>query len=124
MANLFISRWTIDPARRDDFLAVFNRLYEAAKDLLAQQTTLTYYGWGRNPNEFVAFEAWKDESVVSALRESEEFKAFFTEMMAFSTAPMRMELFTELGEARDLFERYPPGTSKVHPPIAPGTQYL
>ncbi len=124
MPNLFISRWTIDPAKREEFLAIFNELYTAAQDLLARETTAYHYGWCRNQNEFVAIEAWKNEGTVAALRQSPEFKEIFTRMMACATAPMRMELITDLSDERSVFAMHPAGRSTVHPPVGHGTVFL
>jgi len=124
LGNLFISRWRVDPARREAFLAIFNELYEAAKPLLETQATAFHYGWGRDENEFVAIEAWKDEAVVASLRRSPQFNEVFTAMMDCSSAPMRMELVNDLANDRSIFSAHPPGKSTVHPDIGHGTVYL
>jgi quinol monooxygenase YgiN len=124
MANLFISRWQIDPDKREQFLTVFNELYEAAKPLLEAHTTALHYGWGRDENEFVAIEAWKDEAMVAGLRQSPEFKDVFARMMACASAPMRMELINDLSNDRAIFAAHPAGPSTVHPEVGHGTLFI
>ena len=124
MGNLFISRWQVAPAKREAFLAVFNELYEAAKPLLAAQATAFHYGWGRDENEFIAIEAWKDESVVAALRASPQFIQVFTAMMDCSAGPMQMEVVSDLANDRAIFAAHPAGKSTVHPDIGHGTVYI
>jgi len=124
MANLFISRWKIDPVKREMFLKIFEELYVSAKELLDRETTAIHYGWGRDANEFVAIEAWKDETVVSALRQSEAFKDIFAKMMTCTTAPMQMELITDLPGDRSVFATHPVGPSTVHPQVGHGTNFI
>ena len=124
MGNLFISRWQVHPTKREAFLEIFNELYEAAKPLLETQATVFHYGWGRDENEFVAVEAWKDDTIVASLRQSPQFNQVFTAMMDCSSGPMRMELVNDLTNDRTIFAAHPPAKSSVHPDIGHGTVYL
>jgi len=124
LSNLFISRWTIDPAKREEFLRIFNELYNAAKELLERETTACHYGWSRNENEFVAIEAWKNEATVAALRQSPEFEQMFGRMMACAAAPMKMELVNDLANDRSIFAAHPAGKSTVHPNVGHGTVFV
>jgi len=124
MSDLFISRWQIKPEKREEFLAIFNELYEAAKPLLETETTAYHYGWSRDENEFVAIEAWKNPATVAALRASPQFKDVFGRMMACASAPMRMELINDLSNDRSIFAAHPAGASTVHPEVGHGTIFL
>lgn len=117
MASLFISRWRLNPDHRDEFLEIMNNLIEASKDVLEAETTILFYGWGRNENEFVAIESWRSEEVVNAVRESEGFKGALTSLMECCSAPMEMEVFTDMNNDRSVFDLYPKGISKVHPVV-------
>jgi quinol monooxygenase YgiN len=124
MANLFISRWMIEPAKRAEFLRTFNELFLAAKDLLDRETSAYHYGWSRNENEFVAIESWKNEATVAALRQSPQFREVFSRMMACTSAPMKMELLNDLGNDRSIFAAHPSGKSTVHPDVGHGTVFI
>jgi quinol monooxygenase YgiN len=124
MSNLFISRWRIDPAKREDFTSTFNELYLGAKELLERETTAFHFGWARDENEFVAVEAWKDEATAAALRQSPEFEAVFKRLMACAAAPMEMEVLNDLSDNRSIFMTHPPGKSSVHPDIGHGTVFI
>ena len=64
-ANTFVSRWFIRPERRDEFIRLFNQLWQADVEGLKQATYFVFYGWGRDANEFVAIESWKNEAAVA-----------------------------------------------------------
>jgi quinol monooxygenase YgiN len=115
MASLFVSRWFIAPEKRDEFMGIMNALIEASGEVLKEQTTLLFYGWGRDPNEFVAIESWRSEEAVNAVRGSEGFKQAVTALMGCCNKPMQMEVFTDLGNDRSVFDLYPAGKSRGHP---------
>ena len=124
MANMFISRWQIDPKKRQEFLNIFNELLAAAKELLEREASAYHYGWSRSENEFVAIEAWKSEATVAALRQSPQFKEVFARMMACASAPMTMEIINDLAGDRTIFAAHPSGKSTVHPDVGHGTVFL
>jgi quinol monooxygenase YgiN len=115
---------TSDSKNNSDGCAFFTGDYEAAKPLLETQATVFHYGWGRDENEFVAVEAWKDDTIVASLRQSPQFNQVFTAMMDCSSGPMRMELVNDLTNDRTIFAAHPPAKSSVHPDIGHGTVYL
>jgi len=88
MASLFISRYRLKPEKRDDFVRTLKAMYEGGREFIEQQTNFCFYGFGRDPDEFVAIESWKSEDVVNALRATEEFKQGFTALMSCASAPM------------------------------------
>jgi quinol monooxygenase YgiN len=114
-ANVFVSRWFVAPAHRDEFIRQFNLLWQANVDGLKQATNFIFYGWGRDPNEFVAIESWKDEATVAALRQSEDFKTAVASLMACCDRSMEMQLYSGMQAPRDVFASYQVGPSSVHP---------
>lgn len=114
-SNLFISRWTIDPAHRERFLALWDGLWRAHADAIEVMTHFVYYGWARDPNQFVAIESYLDESVVAEIRRNEAFREAVRGMLDCSSAPMTMELLSGMEGSRSIFDLYPAGRSTVHP---------
>ncbi|WP_313806912.1 hypothetical protein [Sphingobium sp.] len=113
--NLFISRWTIDPAHRDRFLSIWDGLWRSHADAIEVMTHFVYYGWGRDPDQFVAIESYRDESVVAEIRKNEAFRDAVRTMLDCSAAPMTMELLSGMEGNRSIFDLYPAGPSAVHP---------
>ena len=74
MAGPFISRYQLRPEKRDEFVRTLKAMFEGAREIVEKETTLLFCGFGRDPNEFVAIESWKNEDVVNALRGSDGFK--------------------------------------------------
>lgn len=114
-ANLFISRWPIKPGKRDEFLAIFNPLWQGSMDFMNENCNLVFYGFGRDPNEMIAIESYKDESAVAAIRQSPQFKEFVSKMLDLCSGPMTMELFNGFDIGREIFDQHPAGKSDVHP---------
>lgn len=117
MASIFISRYQLKPERRDEFVRTLRSMYEAGREFIAKETNFVFYGFGRDPNEFVAIESWKNEAVVNALRASEDFKKGFAVLMSCASAPMEMELFRDWNDDTSIFDTYPRGESRVHPKV-------
>ena len=115
MASAFISRYQLKPDKRDEFIKTLKSMYEGARSLLEQETHFTFYGFGRDENEFVAIESWKNEAVVNALRASDEFQRSFIRLMSCVAAPMQLEIFRGWDDDKSVFDCYPSGPSKVHP---------
>jgi quinol monooxygenase YgiN len=114
MANLFISRYRLKPEKRDEFVRTLKSMIEAGRDFIASETNFVYYGFGRDPNEFVAIESWKNEATVNALRASEDFKKGFAALMNCASAPMEIEMFRDWDDDNSVFGLYPRGESKLH----------
>jgi quinol monooxygenase YgiN len=117
MASIFISRYQLKLERRDEFVRTLRSMYEAGREFIAKETNFVFYGFGRDPNEFVAIESWKNEAVVNALRASEDFKKGFAVLMSCASAPMEMELFRDWNDDASIFDTYPRGESRVHPKV-------
>lgn len=115
MASLFIGRFAVDPARREEFLKVFREIAAATEPLLKEATTVLYWGWTRDDAEFLTIESWRDEATVNALRATDDFKQAYARMMSCCTGPMRIELVRPMEGGREVFDLYPRGQSAVHP---------
>jgi quinol monooxygenase YgiN len=117
MASLFISRYHLKPEKRDEFVRTLKAMYEGGKDFIHKETNFVYYGFGRDPNEFVAVESWKNEATVNALRATEDFKKGFAVLMSCAAAPMELEMFRDWDDDASVFDLYPRGESKLHPKV-------
>lgn len=117
-SNLFVSRWTIKPDKREEFLAIFNPLWQNSTDFMQENANFVFYGFGRDPNVMVAIESYKNEGAVTALRETPVFQEFVGKMLDLCSAPMTMELFSGLNMGAEIFDMYPAGKSTVHPRTA------
>jgi len=114
-SNIFISRYTIKPGKRDEFMAIFNPLWQNATEFMAENAHFVFYGFGRDPNVMVAIESYKNEEAVAAIRKTPEFKELVGKMLDLCSEPMTMELFNGLEIGREIFDMYPAGKSTVHP---------
>jgi quinol monooxygenase YgiN len=114
-SNLFVSRWTIRPDKREAFLAIFNPLWRNSIDFMQENANFVFYGFGRDPNVMVAVESYKDEAAVTAIRETPRFKELVAQLLDLCSEPMTMELFSGLEMGPEIFEMYPAGQSTVHP---------
>ena len=114
-SNLFVSRWTIKPDKREEFLAIFNPLWQNSVEFMQENANFVFYGFGRDPNVMVAIESYKNEAAVTAIRDTPRFKEFVSKMLDLCSEPMTMELFSGLEMGPDIFDMYPAGQSTVHP---------
>ncbi|MCB5945635.1 putative quinol monooxygenase [Acidocella sp. KAb 2-4] len=114
-APAFVSRWYVKPERREDFVGLFNLLWQSAADQMKEVTNFVFYGWGRDPNEFVAIESWKSEEIVAAVRQTEGFRTTVAQLLSYCSKPMVMEAYSPWEGGREVFDLYPAGLSKVHP---------
>jgi quinol monooxygenase YgiN len=115
-ADAFVSTWTVQPERRAEFITLFNALWQGEAAQMAEVTNFVFYGWGRNPNEFVAIESWKSNDIVTAVRASDGFKTAVAALLDCCSKPMTMNLFSPWeGGDRSVFKHYPAGPSTVHP---------
>ncbi len=113
--NAFVSRYHVKPEKRDEFIERFNALWKADIPGLQAVTNFVFYGWGRDPNQFVAIESWKDQKFIDQTRESPLFKEAVAGLLSCCDRPMEMELFSGMEGPRDVFDQFPVGEAKVHP---------
>ena len=117
-SNLFVSKYTIKPGKRDEFLAIFNPLWQGAMAFMEENCHFVFYGFGRDPNVLVAIESYKSEDAVAAIRKTDAFAEIVAKMLDLCSAPMTIENFSGLDMAPDVFALYPAGKSAVHPATA------
>ena len=117
-SNIFVSKYKIKPGHRDDFLAIFNPLWQNSTDFMKENANFVFYGFGRDPNLLVAIESYKNEDAVTAIRKTDAFKDLVSKMLDLCSEPMTMELFSGLEIDPAIFELYPAGPSAVHPQTA------
>jgi quinol monooxygenase YgiN len=117
-SNIFISRYPIKPDKRDEFLAIFNPLWQNATEFMQENANFVFYGFGRDPNVMVAIESYKNEEAVNAIRKTDAFKQLVSQMLDLCSGPMTMELFNGLEMGPDIFDVYAQGKSAVHPATA------
>lgn len=113
-ANCFISRYTVDPARRDEFLGAFADLLTFAGKFYDEDCNFAFHGWGRDPNEWVAIASWKSEEILARLRADPQFQEATLRMLGCCSAPMIMESFAGMTKDRSVFDLYPTGRSRAH----------
>ena len=118
-SSCFIARFHVDPNKRETFLAIFNALWNGAKDMLEDQCNLVFYGWDREETTFFTVESYKDENALAALRESEVFQTVVRQLLEQCTAPMELQLLRGMATGREVFDLYPAGPSLVHPAAGP-----
>lgn len=114
-ASAFVAHFYVKPELRDIFTARFNDLWQADLDGLKASINFVFYGWGRDENEFVAIESWKDDAVTAATRKTDFFQERVGELLSFCSKPMLLELYTGMNFHRQIFIDLPAGVSQVHP---------
>lgn len=119
-SNIFVSRYPIKPGKRDEFLAIFNPLWQGSTEFMRENANFVFYGFGRDPDTLVAIESYRNEAAVTAIRETEAFKDLVGKMLDLCSGPMTMELFNGLEMGREIFDMYPAGPSAVHPQTPAG----
>lgn len=124
MSSMFISRFSVAPDRKGDFLQRMAELYRLSKPILDVEASILYYGWSRT-GQFVAVESYRDEDRLNEMRATEGFQAGFKGLMECCDGPMTLELFSGIDlespalepDSRVFAELYPQGESKFHPAV-------
>lgn len=111
--NMFSVRWKVDPARREEFLQIFDAVCGQARPFYERGCVFAFQGWARDPNEFVVFASW-DEDVAAELRLVPEFQEYNRQLLDLCTEPVQMEQFAGMATDRSIFEAFPAGKSSVH----------
>lgn len=115
--DMFVSRWTLDPAKQDAFITMFSGLVENFRDAMGELTHFVFYGWSRK-GEFVAIESWKSPDIVAQVRSDPGFVDLVSSLLDCCLAPMQMEAFSGMNSNRSIFDLHPVGDSTVHPRTA------
>ena len=111
--NLFAVHWKVDPARREEFLELFEGVCEKAIPFYERGCVFAFQGWARDPNEFVVFASW-DEDVAMELRGVPEFQENNRKLLECCTEPVMMELYSGMYMDRSICDAFPVGKSPVH----------
>lgn len=114
-ASAFVAHFYVKAEQRDAFVDKFNALWHADIDGLRASANFVFYGWGRDENEFVAIESWKDDAVTAEVRRSEFFQEKVGELLSLCDKPMLVELYSGMESGRQIFIDLPAGESRVHP---------
>jgi quinol monooxygenase YgiN len=114
-ASMFAAHFYVKPDQRDLFITRFNALWQADVETLKAAVNFVFYGWGRDPNEFVAIESWKDDDVTTAVRKTDFFQEKVGELLSLCSKPMLVELYSGMNSSRQIFVDLPAGESRVHP---------
>ncbi len=112
--NTFISRFTVDPDRREEFLEALEELCSHAEEWYKEGCHFAFQGWARDPNQWVAIACWKSEDYLDRMRATDWFMETQMRMLDCCTQAMVMEQISGMDHDRDVFERYPKGSSQVH----------
>ncbi|RJG03197.1 hypothetical protein [Noviherbaspirillum sedimenti] len=114
-SSAFISRFHVDPKRKDEFVRIFDSLWKPHLDFMNEQCNFVFYGWDRDEHIFYAIESYKDEELLKELRKSGVFQTQVSQLMDCCNAPMEMELARGMDSDRSCFDFYKRGPSEVHP---------
>lgn len=110
-----ISTFHVIPDMREAFLEALNATWTADIDRVRANYNFAFFGWGRDPNEFVCIECMKDLQHLDTWRAARESAEPFAAIVRCCEGPMELEIFTGMERARDYFDRFPVGPSSVHP---------
>ena len=113
--TVFIARFKLNPERMEEFLRVHAEILDKSGSFMSTEAHFIFYGWGREPNEWVAVECWKREETLNALRAHPEFTGSVRKLLACCAAPIEITLYVGMESERALFGQYPPGISELHP---------
>jgi quinol monooxygenase YgiN len=119
----FISRFTLKPERRDEFLAMFGGLVENFRAAMGETTNFVFYGWSRS-GEFIAIESWLSPEIVAAVRADPGFVDLVTQLLDCCSKPMQMEVFNAMNSDGSIFTLHPAGKSTVHPDTGVGAVFI
>ena len=112
---VFISRFKLIPSKRQEFLDAHRSETANAADFLDKYANFFFFGFGRNENEWVSIESWKDEEAVDQLRASPAFKQIAKRMLDCLSAPAEISVYAGEDGPLTALDKYPIGLSKVHP---------
>lgn len=114
-SNCFIARWNIIPERKEEFVSIWEPLWNEHIDTMGMITNFAFFGWTRDPNVLVTIECYRDEMELAELRKSESFQILVARLMDCCSETVTIDLFSGIDADRSVFDLYPQGASKVHP---------
>jgi quinol monooxygenase YgiN len=110
-----ISRFKLIPSKRQEFLDAHRSSIANAGDFIDKHANFFFFGFGRNENEWVSIESWKDEEVLNQLRASPAFKQTAKLMLDCLSAPAEISVYAGEDGPLTALDKFPVGLSKVHP---------
>ena len=110
-----ISRFQLIPSKRQEFLDAHRSSMVNAEDFINKHANFFFFGFGRNENEWVSIESWKDEEPLDQLRASPAFKQTAKRMLDCLSAPAEISVYAGEDGPLTALDKYPVGLSKVHP---------
>ena len=113
-ANCFISRFSVAPDRREEFVAALEELCEHAASWYERGCNFAFHGWARDPNQWVAIASWRSEELLDEMRQTPWFIDTQRRMLECCDGAMVMEQIAGMDHDRSVFERHPAGSSQVH----------
>lgn len=113
--SAFVARFHPKPAQREEFLAIFDRLWRDSLDFMNAQCNFVFYGWDRSDSWFYTIESYKDEEMLKGLRKSEVFQTTVRTLLSLCDRPMELQLLRGMDSDASIFAEYPAGDSQVHP---------
>lgn len=113
--STFICHFYINPEKREVFLQEFDQLWRRSLDFMNENCNFVFYGFGRDDNEMVAIESYKNEDILAELRSTPDFQETVGNLLVYCDRPMLLEIYRGLDNDRQVFEIYPKGPSVFHP---------
>lgn len=113
--SAFVARFHVKPEKREEFMAIFDKLWRDSLDFMDQQCNFVFYGWDRSDSWFYTIESYKDEQMLDGLRQSEVFQTTVRTLLGLCDRPMEFQLLRGMDNDRSIFDKHPTGPSRVHP---------
>jgi quinol monooxygenase YgiN len=114
-SSCFVARYPVRADKRDEFIAVLDRLWREGLDFMNAQCNFVYYGWDRTDRWFYTIESYKDETMLKGLRESEMFQTTVRTLLSLCDGNMEFQLLRGAEGSPAIFDDYLAGPSQVHP---------
>ena len=113
--SCFVARFHPKPDKREEFVAIFDALWRGGLDFMNAQCNFVFYGWDRTDRWFYTIESYKDEELLTGLRQSDLFQDTVRTLLSLCDCDMEFQLLRGLETDHSIFDRYPAGPSTVHP---------
>lgn len=116
--NCFIIRYSVDPAKREQFEGALKELLAFAEPYADRGCRFAFHGWARDPNQWVAIAAW-DPEVFQELGAAPETQRITGLMHACTTEPVSIEFFAGMKMDRSIFDQFPEQPAALQPAPSP-----